>query len=65
MKIGSDDISKIYLGSEEISKIYLGSELVYEASSTPQYIEQIMYIPQMTSNSQDGFTVTANHYNRQ
>ena len=31
-KIGSSDISKIYLGTEEISKIYLGSELVYEAS---------------------------------
>lgn len=30
-KIGSNDISKIYLGSEEIGKIYLGSEIVYEA----------------------------------
>lgn len=34
-KIGSNDISKIYLGSEEISKIYLGSEVVYEAEVTP------------------------------
>lgn len=30
-KIGSNDISKIYLGSEEISKIYLGSEVIYNA----------------------------------
>lgn len=29
-KIGSNDISKIYLGSEEISKIYLGDNVVYE-----------------------------------
>lgn len=42
MKIGSDDISKIYLGSEEISKIYLGSNIVYEASSpTPPGQEDI------------------------
>ena len=42
MKIGSNDISKIYLGSEEISKIYLGSNIVYEASSpTPPGQEDI------------------------
>lgn len=34
-KIGSDDVSKIYLGSEEISKIYLGNEVVYEAQTPP------------------------------
>ena len=34
-KIGSSDISKIYLGTQEVQKIYLGSELVYEAEITP------------------------------
>ena len=37
MKIGSDNISKIYLGSEEIGKIYLGNEIIYEASTGPIY----------------------------
>lgn len=35
MKIGTNDISKIYLGSAEIEKIYLGTEDVYESGDTP------------------------------
>lgn len=29
MKIGTNDISKIYLGGVEIEKVYLGTEQVY------------------------------------
>lgn len=35
MKIGTNDISKIYLGGSEIEKIYLGTEDVYESGDTP------------------------------
>jgi len=38
-------------------------KVVQEVGSEP--VEQIMSIPQMNSNSQDGFTVVANHYDRQ
>lgn len=42
MKIGANDIQKVYLGSQEISKIYLGNDAVYEASSpTPPGQEDI------------------------
>jgi len=44
----------------KINNVY---KVVYEAEVGP--IEQIMPIPQMSSNSQDGFTVTANNYDRQ
>ena len=32
MKLGSTDISKIYLGSAEVTKIYLGSTEVYNSA---------------------------------
>lgn len=44
MKIGSNDISKIYLGTEEIGKIYLGSEVVYEASAPVVDIGKAYYV---------------------
>ena len=45
-KVGSNDISKVYLGSEEISKIYLGTSTIYEKQVTTTY-----YIPQLTSDN--------------
>ena len=33
IKIGNNEISKIYLGSDEVSKAYVGSNVVYEVSS--------------------------------
>lgn len=35
MKIGSEDISKLYIGSSEVTKVYLGSTLVYSGGTTP------------------------------
>lgn len=35
MKIGTSDISKIYLGSTEVTKVYLGTTEIYSASVTP------------------------------
>ena len=35
MKIGTNDISKIYLGGVEIEKIYLGTSQVYSGGDTP------------------------------
>lgn len=35
MKLGSADISKIYLGGTEVTKAYLGSTLVHNTSPTP------------------------------
>lgn len=35
MKIGNDNISKIYLGTEEVQKIYLGDTLVYGEEPVP------------------------------
>jgi len=35
LKIGNNDIGKVYLGSNKIGKAYLGSDLVYESGSTP------------------------------
>ena len=35
MKLGTNDISKIYLGTAEISNIYLGTSQVYESGDTP------------------------------
>lgn len=35
MKIGTNDISKIYFGSTEVTKVYLGTTEVYSASITP------------------------------
>ncbi len=35
IKIGSNDISKIYLGSTEIEKIYQGSTVIYSGGSEP------------------------------
>ena len=33
MKIGTDEITKLYLGSDEVSKVYLGSDEVYGGGS--------------------------------
>lgn len=46
LKIGTSDISKIFLGTEEIDKIYLGSEIIYEATQPIHY-----YIPELTGDS--------------
>ena len=35
MKIGTTDVSKIYLGSTEVTKIYLGTTEVYSSSVEP------------------------------
>lgn len=35
MKIGTNEISKIYLGSTEVGKAYLGSDVVFTTGSTP------------------------------
>ena len=35
MKLGSKDISKIYLGSKEINKIYLGSKEIFNLEVSP------------------------------
>ena len=35
MKIGTNDISKIYLGGVEVSNIYLGTSQVYDGGDTP------------------------------
>lgn len=35
MKIGTSDVSKIYLGSTEVTKVYLGTTEIYSASVTP------------------------------
>lgn len=35
MKIGTNDISKIYLGGSEINSIYLGTTQVYSGGSSP------------------------------
>lgn len=40
MKIGIQDISKVYLGTEEASKVYLGLNSVYEKSSGGGGIDQ-------------------------
>ena len=39
MKLGTTDISKIYLGDTEVSKAYLGSTLVYEGDSKEYTID--------------------------
>ena len=36
MKIGTNDISKIYLGGSEINSIYLGTTQVYSGGSSPE-----------------------------
>ena len=36
IKLGSDNIGKIYLGDSKIGKAYLGSDLVYQSSGTPE-----------------------------
>lgn len=33
IKMGSNDVDKIYLGANEINKMYLGSDLVYDAAA--------------------------------
>jgi hypothetical protein len=33
MKIGTDEITKLYLGSDEVSKVYLGSDEIYDGGS--------------------------------
>ena len=33
MKIGTDEITKLYLGSDEVSKVYLGSDEIYSGGS--------------------------------
>ena len=35
MKLGSKDISKVYLGSKEISKVYLGSKEIFTSEIVP------------------------------
>lgn len=43
MKLGSTDISKIYLGGTEVSKAYLGSTLVH-GSDSPPYDAEVEYL---------------------
>ena len=52
MKIGTNDISKIYLGGVEIEKIYLGTEQVYGGEPTPvPYDEQYLTIESLENNN--------------
>ena len=46
MKLGSTDISKIYLGSTEVTKAYLGSTLVHDGSPSPvlPYDAEVEYL---------------------
>lgn len=44
MKLGSSDISKIYLGSTEVSKAYLGATQVYGGSQPLPYDAEVEYI---------------------
>lgn len=37
LKLGTNNIDKIYLGSTKIAKAYLGDTLVYQSTSTPQH----------------------------
>lgn len=41
MKIGNNDVLKIYFGDNEISKIYLGDNVIYEGGSSPTPTEDI------------------------
>lgn len=47
LKLGTNNIGKIYLGTTEISKAYLGSSLVFDGGSTPPtptYDAQVEYL---------------------
>lgn len=54
MKIGNEDVSKLYLGSAEISKIMLGTSQVYDGGDTPTppapvpYDEQYLTVETLT-----------------
>ena len=44
LKLGSQNVSKLYLGGTAISKAYLGSNLVWSATQPLPYDAEVQYL---------------------
>ena len=56
IKLGSTNISKVFLGTNPVNKAYLGSTLLFDATPAPQIPKYWRYVRYIGHGDQTGVT---------
>ena len=62
MKIGTSDVSKLYVGSAEVDKVYLGTDLVYGGGGGHDYSQDYLTFEILSAGTITSYSGDSTHY---